>query len=683
MKQEKFRPVIVFFIVLFLLTLTNSIFLNQIGYFGALVLLLVQFAVTKNNPFQKTGLEVPFLLFMAVEFISLLLSDYQANAFQNFLKRGLLIPVIYVFASVPETEKEIKRIIVIYVLAASAVTSLYIYHSLEYFIQNLYRATESGPSIFQYPITSSELYSFLVILLFAFMLYGKMQFKYRVIVIILFFIAAASLFATYKMTGWIGAAAGMGIILLYKNDWKLIVPVLLLIAALFIVDKNISRIEIYKIQGGNYQKTAGAETSGRPYDLLSVDGSVLLSDFQGGLVTVSEKAGFTKNFRTPSPVVTAREIDSVKLLLWMMDSRFWVISRAAADYELLYEVLSPGQSNAFTLADSLLYIMDKDSGLSVYRLGSKSFERVYYNKSFSFAQRLVKVNNILIHHSAATGLRVHRLTNGIPEAEIYNDSTLTNVSLLAASGSGIILSANGETFRALFDDSTRQFERRVIYKNAGQCGYYASDGKSELFIQQDGKILVYRKGDLASPEIIALPYSPNSAAVNDDAVFVSQMKRSRALRLIDRYHLSNYARFEMWKTGWRIFQDNPWSGVGDISLEPYYKQKKSPYLKEIQGHLHNNYVHVLAILGGIGFIVFIYMLSMVYLRLHKTVLALKGNDFFHPLALGVIGSFVGFLVSGLTEWNFGDHEIITMVWFFAGLAIAAERVAFTRSTNKP
>lgn len=682
MKQDGFRKALIFFIVLFLLTLTNSIFLNQIGYFGALIVLLIQFAVKKENPFQKTGLEVPFILFLAVEFISFLLSDYQGNAFQNFLKRGLLIPVIYVFASVPESEKDLKRIVVIYVLAASAVTALYIYHSLEYFLENLYRTTESGPSIFQYPITSSELYSFLVILLFAFVLYGKIKLSIRIAAIVLFLIAAASLFATYKMTGWIGAAAGMGIILFYKKDWKLIVPALLLIAALFITDKNISRAEVYTIQNGEFTKTAETETSGRPYDLLYADGSVLLSDFQSGLFTVSEKASFSNNFRTPSPVVTAREIDSVKLLLWMMDSRFWVIGRTKESYELLYEVLSPGQTNAFTLSDSLLYIMDKDSGLSVFDMGSEHAERVYYNKNFPFAQRLAAVNNQLYHHAATAGLRIHRLVNGIPAEQIYHDSTRTNVSLLVSAGDDLIISENGETARLRFDDSAKTFSTIRIYKDAGQAGYYATDGKSELFIQQNGKILVYADSGNSSPKSIVLPYSPNSAAVKGDAVFVTQMKRSRMLRITDPYHLSNYARFEMWKTGWRIFEDHPWFGVGDISLEPYYKAKKSPYLKEIQGHLHNNYVHVLAILGGTGFVVFIYMLGLVFLRLHRSAAALKGHDFLYPLALGVTGAFTGFLVSGLTEWNFGDHEIITMVWFFAGLAIAAERVAFTRDAGK-
>jgi hypothetical protein len=41
--------------------------------------------------------------------------------------------------------------------------------------------------------------------------------------------------------------------------------------------------------------------------------------------------------------------------------------------------------------------------------------------------------------------------------------------------------------------------------------------------------------------------------------------------------------------------------------------------------------------------------------------------FASSFSLGVIGSFIAFLVAGLTEMNFGDHEIITMVWFMVGM----------------
>jgi hypothetical protein len=38
--------------------------------------------------------------------------------------------------------------------------------------------------------------------------------------------------------------------------------------------------------------------------------------------------------------------------------------------------------------------------------------------------------------------------------------------------------------------------------------------------------------------------------------------------------------------------------------------------------------------------------------------------------LGALAAFIGFLFAGLGEWNFGDQEIVTMLWFTLGLNIA-------------
>ena len=83
------------FFVIFLLSLSNSIFVNQIGYFGALLFILVKIAVTRKNQFNKTGLELAFALYMIAEILALIFSDYKVEALNNFTKRALLIPVFY------------------------------------------------------------------------------------------------------------------------------------------------------------------------------------------------------------------------------------------------------------------------------------------------------------------------------------------------------------------------------------------------------------------------------------------------------------------------------------------------------------------------------------------------------------------------------------------------------------
>ncbi len=82
------------FLFIFAASLTTSIFVNQIGYFGALLILLVRFIVQKKFEKRKTGLEILFILLIISEIISAILSDYPAQAFHNTFKRAVLLPVV-------------------------------------------------------------------------------------------------------------------------------------------------------------------------------------------------------------------------------------------------------------------------------------------------------------------------------------------------------------------------------------------------------------------------------------------------------------------------------------------------------------------------------------------------------------------------------------------------------------
>lgn len=124
-----------------------------------------------------------------------------------------------------------------------------------------------------------------------------------------------------------------------------------------------------------------------------------------------------------------------------------------------------------------------------------------------------------------------------------------------------------------------------------------------------------------------------------------------------------------------MFYDNPIFGLGDIDLKNIYPKYKASYEKEVFGHLHNNYFHLLAILGGFGFIIVMILFYIVAKTNINIYFITKNTPFISSITLGIAGAFIGFLFSGLAEWNFGDHEIITFVWFLTGLSIAVSRVA--------
>ena len=263
--------VIFVFIIIFLLSLTNSIFVNQIGYYIALLLLLFKFVITKENPFQKSGLEAAFIWYLSAEIISTVLSNSQALSFHNLLKHALLIPIVFTTISVIPNIDRAKTYFKIYIGAALVTVVIYLIYSYKHYIYNLYSIEQSGPSLFQYPITASEITSFTVLFLFAFLVNEKTTLKNKIFLLIGVSISLLALFATYKRTGWMGTAFGIFMILIIKKQWKILIPVIVLgIAALF-MQKNISQVRIYNYNEGQLKLIESFDTDGIAYNILPDD----------------------------------------------------------------------------------------------------------------------------------------------------------------------------------------------------------------------------------------------------------------------------------------------------------------------------------------------------------------------------------------------------------------------------
>jgi hypothetical protein len=58
-------------------------------------------------------------------------------------------------------------------------------------------------------------------------------------------------------------------------------------------------------------------------------------------------------------------------------------------------------------------------------------------------------------------------------------------------------------------------------------------------------------------------------------------------------------------------------------------------------------------------------------RVYKYV---KDEWFRGSVALGALAVFVGFHVMGLTEWSFGDQEVVILLWVTVGMSLAVGRM---------
>ncbi len=659
---------ILVFVILFLLSLSNSIFVNQLGYYGALLLILFRYFLTKENQFKKTGLELALVWYLAAEILSAIFTQYHSNANTNLLKRALLIPIIYTFIAASTDLKRAKLYLKIYIGASLITVLIYLFFSYRFYIENLYGVEQSGPSVFQYPITASEIISFSVIFLFAFLINEKVSIKNRLLLLIGFGLSALALVSTYKRTGWLGAAFGIFIILLIKRQWKILIPLVVLGLIVVLTQKNISEVFIFNYSNSTIIKSVELKTDGRAYSVYPEKNKYFVSDYEDGIVEYQDST-IINRIKTPAPVYELRKWTDDYLLAYLSDTRFLLIKKNDDEFKIQKEFLTPGFTTSFRINNGYLYILDSDSGLTVYR-DPNNFDNYMRFEKFTGFTNFYTDSSYFVFQSPGNGVTIYKSDYNLPGDSLYSYKN-SNIDFLYYINSKLFVSDN--TGLKLFKVAAHNLVPLDKTKKIIKALYW--EQKDDKLFTADLSNKVFELGFPVSDSINIksvnqLTFTPSSISYNNNKLYFTYLKRSRLLSIWDPYLPSNYTRFALWRAGWKMFKDHPLFGVGDIDLREYYIKYKRPFDKEIQGHMHNNFVHVLVTLGAFGFLAVIFLFLKIVIIEWKVYKERINLPFVASYALGALGCFAAFLFSGLTEMNFGDHEIITLVWFTFGLNMA-------------
>ncbi|MBK7631542.1 MAG: O-antigen ligase family protein [Ignavibacteriales bacterium] len=660
------------FIIFFLLSLSNSIFVNQVGYYGALILILMKASLQKVNQFNRTGLEFALLWYILAEILSTIFSVEPSAASHNLLKRVLLIPIIYTIIASVNNYKDAKTFFKIYIGGTLVTVLVYLYFSFQFYLKNLYGITESGPSIFQYPITASEILSFTVIFLFAFFINEKTSIKNKILLFIGFSFSVVALFSTYKRTGWMGAAFGVLIILIMKKQWKLLLAGAGLIVIFLLTQKNVSEINIYSLETDStaLKLTKSISTEGKAYDVFELNNRLIVSDYNKG-IEVFYNDSLTDQIKLPSAVIGFYPWKNNYYLAALADTRYILLENNSGILTQRGEIYSPGMTYAQAYGNGCFYLLDVDSGLTVF-VAPNDLDKKFRANEFSKYTGVFVDTSFIIFSESQKGFEVFPLKNGLPlGSSIFKDSS--KISFFDYSSSfAFTESDNGLNIYDFQNKSVKLIQNIPTVKNIFKIvenkrkyfivstigDFYQLEQKSNLLFEVAKKI--------------NLGYTPKSISLGEKHLYITRVetKQSRLLGIFDPNHPSNANRFAFWIAGIKIFKDYPIFGVGDIDLQNLYRKYKRPFDKEIQGHLHNNFFHVLATLGLFGLLAVLYLFYKIIkidLNIYRTI---KDKPFISSYALGALAAFCGFIISGLTELNFWDHEITTLIWFTFGLNIA-------------
>jgi O-antigen ligase len=132
---------------------------------------------------------------------------------------------------------------------------------------------------------------------------------------------------------------------------------------------------------------------------------------------------------------------------------------------------------------------------------------------------------------------------------------------------------------------------------------------------------------------------------------------------LDQSLATNYSRTAYFVTGARMIKDHPVFGVGPERIDdefPKYYQGDAIDTFYI-GHLHNNMLQIAAERGLVSLAAFLWLLVELFLSLLRLLRAAEGKA--RWATLGALAALTGFVVNGMTEYNFGDSEVLVLLLF--------------------
>ncbi len=161
--------------------------------------------------------------------------------------------------------------------------------------------------------------------------------------------------------------------------------------------------------------------------------------------------------------------------------------------------------------------------------------------------------------------------------------------------------------------------------------------------------------------------------------------RQRLGKMIDPNEAGVRERVYMWRSGTAMWLERPWLGVGPGGVKREYPRFALPdAYKKRTSHVHNAPLQILVERGMIGFLAWLWIWAAFFYRTAVILRALgpeAGVD--RTLVIGALGAAAGFFVSGLTEYNWGDSEVVMVLWALMALPFVVGRTALAAAASAP
>jgi O-antigen ligase len=164
------------------------------------------------------------------------------------------------------------------------------------------------------------------------------------------------------------------------------------------------------------------------------------------------------------------------------------------------------------------------------------------------------------------------------------------------------------------------------------------------------------------------------------------LQQKRSIGFFDRKDQSTTWRETVWEEGIGLLVSKPRHllvGVGMDSIKGYWRQwglfdqGRLPI-----GHMHSNLLQIALERGLPALIVWLILLVAYARTLWRTIRTARGSqrqtevnctsqfdNFPRALSLGALGGLIGFFTSGLVHYNWGDSEVVMILYLIMGLSL--------------
>lgn len=149
--------------------------------------------------------------------------------------------------------------------------------------------------------------------------------------------------------------------------------------------------------------------------------------------------------------------------------------------------------------------------------------------------------------------------------------------------------------------------------------------------------------------------------------------RERMDQLHEEFLVKTGGRYVLWlRVAPQMLRDHP-MGVGPRGLAHEDFRQYSRHIQPGLNHLHNNLLQVAVDSGWAGLLIWIWWMTVAGVTMVRLYVRLRGTwPGSAALALGCFGAFMGLMLNGMVEYNFGNSVIYMVILILMGMALSIQ-----------